>query len=305
MLGASTTTYRRSMMFANDPGAVVAHVIFSLIDAMALTALVFLRKQFGERFYTIFKYGLAVSLLSFLMGVRAVGASLVQGAAFLYGGPLAAMAANAAMSGPPPQRALFDATHLFYGAFLIVGGVQLVLVLLRSWRIGNGAPVHSKSTGQPLLSFGGRVNHWIATIFLEPLAVVLAGHVLRFFDPNLSESYFMVLAVFLGISAVHQWRLCRDDMLDEQDARILAGFYADQVKHVAAGNKPSMLLGRIFMPFVVPRTPKLQLDVLRNWALRYREAANDTKPEPAAASAASEQTPGQREPPTPPPSAAA
>jgi len=302
MLGASTTTYRRSMMFANDPGAVVTHIIFSAIDAMALTALVFLRKQFGERFYTIFKFGLAVSLLTFLMGLREMAAGLMQGAAFLYGGPLAMMATRGMMSGPARKTALFDATHLFYDAFLVVGGIQLVLVLLRSWRIGTTVPVHSKSCGQPLLSFGGRVNHWIATIFLEPIAVLFAGYVLRLCDGNLPTSYFTVLAIFLAISATHQWRLCRDDMLDEQDARLTAGFYADQVKHVAAGNKPSMLLGRIFLPFVVPRAPKLQLDVLRNWATRYREAANDTAPSPAVPSASVETSTKADAP--PPPSAA-
>lgn len=40
------------------PAQVVAQLIFSLVDAFALTILVFFRKGFGERFYTVFKFGL-------------------------------------------------------------------------------------------------------------------------------------------------------------------------------------------------------------------------------------------------------
>jgi len=299
MLGASATSYRRSMMFANDPGAVVVQLIFGAVDAFALTVLVFFRKGFGERFYTVFKFGMGVAILSLLMGLRALAQGLagllplVMGmAGGMMGVPpvLGMLAGGSRMMNrapPPPPHALFDAANLLYWAFILVGGAQLIFVWLRSWRIGDAMPVHSKSTGEPLLSFGGRVNHWLAVIFLEPVAILLLGRVLVACDPNMPYAYFVVLALFIQASALHQWRLYRDDMLDEQDARLLAGFYSAQAKHVEAGGKPLAKIAGFFMPLVLPKKPALQLDVLRQWAKRHQDGATDEPPPPAPPPAAS------------------
>jgi hypothetical protein len=286
------------MMFSGDPGAVLAQLFFAVVDAFALTVLVFLRRRFGERFFNLSRFGMGVGILAFLIMLRSLAGALL-GALPMFMGMFGVPPLLGFLAGPmlaphryaPPPHALFDAASALYWAFILVGGAQLIAVWLRSWRPGDSVPVHSKSAGEPLLSFGGRINHWLTIIFLEPIAVMLLGFFLHACDETLPFTYFVVLALFLAASATHQYRLYRDDMLDEQDARILAGFYAAQMKHVAAGNKPTMRLGKLFMPFVLPRGQKLQLEVLRNWAARHHAAANDTEPVTTAEARASEQTP--------------
>jgi hypothetical protein len=286
------------MMFATDPGAVVVQLLMSGIDAFALTVLVFFRKDFGERFLTLAKYMMGVGILSFLMGVRAlahaaagmlpmvmgmaggIGASML-GVPPVLGGLLAGPGMMMGRPqphvpmGPPPPHALFDAAHFLYWAFIIVGGLQLVLVMLRSWGIGNATPVYSRSTGEPLLSFGGRINHWLAVIILEPLAVLMLGQLLKACDPNVPYAYFVVLALFIQASSLHQFHLYRSDMLDEQDARLLASFYTAQAKNVAEGKKPTSKLGGFFMPLLLPKKPALQLEVLRQWAKRHQDSPRE------------------------------
>jgi hypothetical protein len=273
-------------MFANDPGAVAVQVIFSTVDAFALTILVFFRKEFGERFYTPFKYGLGISILTFLMVLRAVAGTLLTGLAMLFGGPMIGMMASGAMRPPPgrnPPSALFDAAQLLYWAYILVGGAQLILVWYRSYRAGDGArPVYSRSTGESLLTLNGRVSHWIATIVLEPLAVVFLGYVLMLCDPSLPLSYFIVLAAFIQMSAIHQYRLYRDEMLDAQDARLLAGYYSAQAEHVAAGGKPMSRIAGIFLPLLLPRKPQMQVEVLRRWAKEHAVGSSDEEPPPPA-----------------------
>jgi len=209
-------------MFSSDPGVVIAQVLFSTIDAFALTILVFFRRGFGERFYTVFKYGLGIGILTFLMALRAIASTLLTGLAMLFGGPLMGMMASGMLQSQAAGRAvhhgLFDAANLLYWAYIAVGGGQLVAVFIRSYWGGDSVPVHSRSTGEPLLSFGGRVNHFVTTILIEPAAVLMLGYVLTACDPDMPFSYFIVLALFLQASAVHQWRLYRDDMLDARDA---------------------------------------------------------------------------------------
>src|ERR1019366_1717226 len=279
MLGASATTYRRSMMFANDPGAVVAQFMFAAVDAFALTVLVFLRKGFGERFYTVIKFGMGVGILAFLITLRSFAGAMLGVLPMFMGmfgvPPLIGMLAGPMLAGrhQVEPHALFDAASLLYWAFVLVGFAQLVIVWLRSWNIGNWAPVHSKSAGEPLLTFGGRVNHWLAIIFLEPLAVLLLGQILHACDPSVPTGYFGVLAFFIAASATHQYRLYKDDLLDEQDARLLAGFYAATAKRVSAGGKPTSKLGGFFFPLLLPRKPEAQVDMLRQWAKRHHDEA--------------------------------
>jgi hypothetical protein len=288
MLGASATTYRRQMMFSGDPGAVAAQFIFAVVDAFALTVLVFLRKGFGERFYTVFKFGMGLSILAFLIALRSLAGALLGALPMVMGmfgvPPLIGMLAGPMLSPPhhAEPHALFDAASLLYWAFLLVGFGQLVIVWLRSWNIGHWAPVHSKSAGEPLLTFGGRVNHWLAIIILEPLAVLLLGQILQACDPSVPFTYFVVLALFIAASATHQYRLYRDDLLDEQDARLLAGFYSETAKRVAAGGKATSKLGGFFFPLLLPKKPEAQVDMLRQWAKRHHEAAAGDEPPPPA-----------------------
>jgi hypothetical protein len=171
---------------------------------------------------------------------------------------------------------------MLYWAYIIWGGFQLALVFYRSYRAGKGArPVYSKSMGESRLTFNGRVNHWVATILLEPLAVISLGYVLVLCDPSLPVSYFIVLAVFIQLSAIHQYRLYRDDLLDTRDAQLLAGFYAEQANHIAAGQKPLARLAGVFLPLMLPRKPEAQVDVLRRWAKEHAQAAaNDEEAPP-------------------------
>src|ERR1019366_2812453 len=296
MLGASATTYRRQMMFSGDPGAVAAQFLFAVVDAFALTVLVFLRKGFGERFYTVFKFGMGLGILAFLIMLRSLAGALLGALPMVMGmfgvPPLLGMLAGPMLSPPhpaPEPHALFDAASLLYWAFLLVGFGHLVVGWLRSWNIGHWAPVHSKSAGEPLLTFNGRVNHWLAITVLEPLVVILLGQILHACDPSVPFTYFVVLALFIAASALHQYRLYRDDLLDEQDARLLAGFYAGQAKQVAAGGKPTSKLRGFFFPLLLPKKPAAQVDMLRQWAKRHHEAAAGDEPPP----------------PSPPPAAAA
>jgi hypothetical protein len=273
MLGASSTSYRRSMMFANDPGAVVAQIIFSITDAFALTMLVFLRRGFGERFLTVFKYGLGIAILSFLMTLRALASEIMGVLPFVLGGvsPLLGLAAGA-MAGGSQRRpvGLFDGASLLYWAFVLWGGFQLALVLYRSYWPGNSVPVHSKSMGEPLLSFGRRINHAFTTIVLEPVAVLLLGYVLVACDPSLPFSYFMCLSLFIQASALHQWRLARDERLDEQDARIVAGFYTAQAKRTAV-DRTTPTLGAFFGSLLRLRAPEMQAGALARWSRQHHE----------------------------------
>jgi hypothetical protein len=285
MLGASTTSYRKSIMFATDPGAVAVQIILSTVDAFALTMLVFFRKEFGERVLTPFRYALGISILTFVMAVRAVSGTIFSGLGMLFGGPLMGMMTSSMMRPPPGQQVhtgLFDGAVMLYWAYIIWGGFQLALVFYRSYRAGKGArPVYSKSMGESRLTFNGRVNHWVATILLEPLAVISLGYVLVLCDPSLPVSYFIVLAVFIQLSAIHQYRLYRDDLLDTRDAQLLAGFYAEQANHIAAGQKPLARLAGVFLPLMLPRKPEAQVDVLRRWAKEHAQAAaNDEEAPP-------------------------
>jgi hypothetical protein len=288
------------MFSANDPGAVVAQLIFSLVDAFALTILVFFRKNFGERFLTVFKFGMAVGILAFLMGLRSLVAVLI-GALPLFMGmfgisPFLGMLAAPMLSHRHAEpQALFDAAKLLYYAFIFVGGGHLVAMWLRSWRIGDKVPVLSRSTGEPLLTFNGRLNYWLVVLALEPLCVLLLGQILNACDPRLPYAYFVVLALFIQASAFHQYRLYKSDLLDQQDARLMAGFYTEQAKRVAAGGKPAWKLGGLFMPLMLPRKPAMQVDVLRQWASQYRAEA-----EPVALPSSSEEA----SPPPPPQQAA-
>lgn len=106
-----------------------------------------------------------------------------------------------------------------------------------------------------------------------------------------------MLAVFLSTSALHQYRLYKDDLLDQQDAQLMAGFFTEQVKRVSTGQKPrSNLLGRFFRPLLLPRQSAMQADVLRQWAKQHQEAAGfDALPAaPAARSNDSPQPPPQQ-----------
>jgi hypothetical protein len=124
------------------------------------------------------------------------------------------------------------------------------------------------------------VNHWLAIIVLEPLAVLLLGQILHACDGSVPFFYFVVLALFIAASATHQFRLYRDDLLDEMDARLLAGFYAGQAKQVAAGGKPTSKLGGFFFPLMLPKKPEAQVNMLRQWAKRHHEAAAGDEPPP-------------------------
>jgi hypothetical protein len=93
-------------------------------------------------------------------------------------------------------QALFDAAKLLYWAFIFVGGGHLVAIWLRSWRIGNAAPVHSRSIGEPLLTFNGRINYWLVVLVLEPLAILLLGQILHACDPRVPYAYFVCQALW-------------------------------------------------------------------------------------------------------------
>jgi hypothetical protein len=256
-------------MFANDPGAVVADIIISGIDAAALTVLVFTRRSFGERFFTPAKYVLGLIILSFVVGMRDLAHDLAMGLAGLpFFIPVPRMQIV--------QPGLIDAARLFRLAYMLAGAIHLALGWLRSWR--GTVPVYSKSTGEPLLTFNGRIGYWLTTTLLEPIAILIGGSALTTLDPSLSMTYFVVLAIFLAISAQHQRRLARDEMLDQQDARILAGFYAAQAKNVANGGRPTPKLGGVFLPLVLPSTPGAQVNMLRQWASRYRDEAAESAP---------------------------
>jgi hypothetical protein len=276
------------MMFSGDPGAVVAQFLFAAVDAFALTVLVFLRRGFGERFYTVTKFGMAVGILAFLITLRSLAGAMLGVLPMFMGmfgvPPLLGMLAGPMLAGrhQAEPQALFDGASFLYWAFVLVGFAQLVIVWLRSWNIGNWAPVHSKSAGEPLLTLGGRVNHWLAIIVLEPLAVLLLGQILHACDPSVPFTYFVVLALFIAASATHQYRLYKDDLLDEQDARLLAGFYAETAKRVSAGEKPASKLGGFFFPLLLPRKPEAQVDMLRQWAKRHHDAASPEEPPPPA-----------------------
>jgi hypothetical protein len=308
MLGASTNHgHRRTLMFASDPGVVIAQFVFSVVDAAALTTLVFFRKDFGERFLTVFKYGLGIAILTFLLALRAIASTLLGGLAMLMGGPLIGMMAGGMLQNQAAVRAahhgLFDAANLLYWGFVLVGGYQLATVLYHSYFPGDRVPTHSKSTGTPLLSFGNRVNHALTTIFIEPLAVLFLGELLTLCDPQLPYAYFICVALLLQASAVHQWRLARDEQLDEQDARILSGFYArsTDAKHVMAGGGAVSQLRAFLVSLMLRRKPALPMEQMRLWTASHRGALPGT-PAPTAPSSGTSTT--TEEPPPPPPQAA-
>lgn len=305
MLGASSQSYRRAIFSANDPGAVIAQVFFAIIDGMGITVLVFMRRRFGERFFTPLKFVIGVMILATLIALKSMAGMLAGILPMLlpmmFGmNPMIGLLAGPLLARPqaPPIHPLFDAANLLYWAFIVVGVGHLVAVFRRSWKIGDVQPVFSRSTGEPLLMLSGRVPYFVATILLEPVAILLLGEILRACDPRIPYGYFWMLAVFLSTSALHQFRLFKDDQLDQQDAQLMAGFFTEQVKRVSAGQKPnSNMLGRFFRPLLLPRQPAMQVDVLRQWARQHQEAAGlDELP------AASDNKPP---PPAPPPAAAA
>jgi hypothetical protein len=83
-------------------------------------------------------------------------------------------------------------------------------------------------------------------------------------------AYFVILALFIQASALHQFRLWRDDRLDELDAQILAGF-AVQAKQSPVGVKPAWNLGNFFKPLSLPGKAGLQVDLLRRWSKQNQE----------------------------------
>ena len=299
MLGASSQSYRRAIFAANDPGAVVAQLFFIIIDAATFPVLVFMRRGFGERFFTPFKFATGVGILWTLIELKSLSGWLLGLLPFLLPmmgmSPLWALLVGPLLArphGPEPQP-LFDAASLLYWAFVVAGLGHLVAVFRRSWKIGDVEPVFSRSTGEPLLMFGSRVPYFVATIVLEPLAVLLLGEILNACDPRVPSAYFDMLAVFLNASALHQYRLFKDDLLEQQDAQLMAGFMTEQFKRVSSGQKPtSKLLGRFFRPLMLPRQPAMQVDVLRQWAKQHQEAAGlDASPAAQAASGDEPQPP--------------
>jgi|SRR5579883_1140410 len=304
MLGASSQSYRRAIFSANDPGAVVAQIFFAIIDTMGLTVLVFMRRDFGERFFTPLKYVMGIAILASLIAFNSMAGMLMGFLPLILPAMLGMNPMIGLLAGPllashshhgPAIHPLFDAASLLYHGFMIAGLIHLAMVFRRSWKIGNVQPVFSRSTGEPLLMLGGRVPYFIATIILEPVAVLLAGDILHWCDPRIPYGYFWMLAVFLSTSALHQYRLYKDDLLDQQDAQLMAGFFTEQVKRVSTGQKPtSNLLGRFFRPLLLPRQSGMQVDVLRQWAKQHQEAAG-VEALPAAPAAS------DTEPPHPPP----
>ncbi len=280
MLGASSQPYRRSVFSATDPGAMVAQLFFAIVDAFAQTVLVFTRRRFGERFFTPIRFAMSLGILWTLITLKSMSGWLLGLLPFLLPmmgmSPLWSLLAGPLLARPhgPPVHPLFDAANLLYWGFVIAGSGHLIAVFRRSWKIGDVEPVFSRSTGEPLLMLGGRVPYFVATIVLEPLAVIVLGELLHACDGTMPTAYFDMLAVFLNASALHQYRLYKDDLLDQQDAQLMAGFMTEQYKRVSAGEKPtSKLLGRFFRPLMLPRQPAMQVDVLRQWAKQHQEAA--------------------------------
>jgi hypothetical protein len=179
--------------------------------------------------------------------------------------PMLGYAARGMLASAPHRAPLFDGANLLYHAFLIVGGIQLACVMYRSYFPGNGVPVHSRSTGESLLTFGGRINHHIATIFLEPAAVMALGYTLVKCDPTLPISYFGMLALFIQMSALHQYRLYRDDVLDTRDAQLVAGTYARQLRDAPPRTHLVVWLAMALWR-ALPLRPAPQTNTLSSWA---------------------------------------
>jgi hypothetical protein len=130
------------------------------------------------------------------------------------------------------------------------------------------------------------------------------GYVFVACDPSLPFTYFMVLALFIQASAMHQWRLARDERLDEQDARILAGFYAAQAKRAPAG-RTTPTLGAFFGSLLRLRAPEMQEGMLARWSRQHHDAGPpalapslNSEPPPETSQPRAEATNGPSSPPS-------
>jgi len=285
MIGSSTISYRRAIALGTDPGAAVLQLIFALVDAFALTMLVWFRRRFGERFYTSIHYVLGLLIL----GGALAAANINDAATHRAAGTVLGQFLN------PHQRPDAVATaqtadgvvkFLLYG-FAILGGVHLAYGIWNGTFRRNPTPILSTSTGDPWLMLLPplRNRYWLTVCVAEPLLLNIIGSIVAGFTTPHVVLYFWAATLLMLVSATHQYKLHRDEMLDEQDNRILAGFYTAQAEHVAAGGVPTPSLAGIFRPLVLPRPRALQVDMLRQWAKQHQERAADAAPAPVVAEA--------------------
>ena len=313
-LGESRMGYRKALSLGSNPEMLFTVLFYMVLDAFALTMLVFFRQRFGERFLTPVHY---------IAGIVLAG-SLAFGAAMADTGAGAARIVQHATSGQANQPAhgqraagmededtpqasataapektlrerLADSVGAsaiagyFLAAFAAVGALRMLGIVLRRWR--DAPPVHSMSMGEPYLHAVLRLPYWLAVIVAEPLLVCLFGALLAALVAPVTGLYFNVLAVFLHLSAMHQWRLHRDALLDDQDQRIEAEAYSGQAKHLARHGKPARKPGGHFFPMVLPRKQTDQLAMLRRFAAQYRDepAPLQTTPPPTPDAVAEEE----------------
>ncbi len=246
-------------MFATDPGTVIAQGFFSLVDSFGLTGLVFLRRGFGERFLTPFKYGLGIAILTFLMALRAMATSLLGGLAMLFGGPLMGMMAGSMLqsqeAGRAAHRGLFDAADVLYWAFILCGGFPArprPVPLLLAWSDYRFIPRAWGNLCSPSVE---RISHGLTTIVVEPTGGSASGAGADCLRPQYADVAFpWSWGCSFKLSAIHQWRSARDERLDEVDARIVAGFLrrASEAGVVEAHN-PDLERALLGSPTPAPR----------------------------------------------------
>ncbi len=212
--GKNATTFISSM----------AGLLTIILGWWSILVEVFLRYDFGERYFSWVRFIMAASILSVI----------------------SYLAYYTAIIGRDPDAGFSVPLTLFTVAFLIAGGIQRWRIRLRYLA---GEPWHSKSTGVPRLYEWTGIDDWSLYLWWEPILCFVAAFLVGFFVEPLTGWVIGIGAFSLLTKNQIFYYAQRARILDLIDARLESQFYNEE-----ASKKPKQQTAGISnVPVIWPK----------------------------------------------------
>jgi len=112
--------------------------------------------------------------------------------------------------------------YIYTMLMVILSSYHLITILLRNRR---GEEWHSRHEGDflPFFHYLPKSTYWIIQGVYEPLFIVIVGAIFSYVAGNpLLAGFFNMIAFFMVARNLHQYRMHRENLLDERDAKIEA-----------------------------------------------------------------------------------
>jgi len=203
-------------------------VIKFILDMTFVLVMPFLRRNFGERFFSM-------TMVTFMVaGVTAMSAYLEKTGAPVYG---------------------------YMTAVIVLSAFHLLVIFLRNRK---GEQWHTRYEGDflPFFRFLPKAGYWMIEGFYEPLFVLIAGGVVSYFTDPILAGVFYTIAIFMVIRSRYHYRIHKEQILDERDNMIeseckmqaLQGKTAKETKGFiikgagALSDKDKLALGKKILP---------------------------------------------------------